>query len=171
MYFEMEQDKRIHHCFRFRDIESTTRGEFEPEEFEQIQEMSVLFTLGDRDSIYPAVVDTPFFMVSDDLKKLLELYDPDVLYRRVMLNQAEEGIQKKYWLLLTEKLDCLDECSERHPNGWDKRIVLNRKRIGQRRVFKVNGIHTPRVFVNLEVSESILRRNFEGIVIHPVEAV
>ncbi len=36
LYFEMEQDKRIHRCFRFRDIESTTRGEFEPEEFEQI---------------------------------------------------------------------------------------------------------------------------------------
>jgi hypothetical protein len=29
----------------------------------------------------------------------------------------------------------------------------------------------PRVFVNLEISESILRRNFEEIVIHPMEAV
>lgn len=171
MYFEMEQDRRIFNRFRFRDIESTTRGEFEPDEFEQIQDLSVLFTLGDGDSIYPDAVDAPMFMVSDALKKLLEMYDPKVLYRRVMLNQAAEGIQKKYWLLLSDKLDCLDESAEQYPNGWDKRIVLDRKRIGQRRVFKVNGVYTPRVFVNLEVSESILRRGFEGIVLRPVEVV
>ncbi|MBD5540324.1 MAG: hypothetical protein HDR00_12310 [Lachnospiraceae bacterium] len=171
MYFELEQDKRIRNRFRFRDIESTTRGEFEPEEFGQIQDITVLFTLGDRDSIYPDVVDAPVFMVSDALKKLLSAYDPEVLYRRVALNQVKEHIQKKYWLLLTEKIDCLNESSEWHANGWDKRIVLNREQIGQRRVFKVKGIRTPRVFVNLEVSESILRREFEGITLRPVEVV
>lgn len=171
MYFELEQDKRIRNRFRFRDIESAVRGEFEPEEFEQIQEISVLFTLGDKDSIYPDVVDAPIFLVSDSLKKLLAAYDAEVLYRRVALNQVNEKIQKKYWLLLTEKIDCLDESSEQYANGWDKHIVLNREQIGQRRVFKVNGIRTPRVFVNLEVAESILRRNFEGIILRPVEVV
>lgn len=171
MYFEMEQDKRIRNRFRFRDIESATRREFEPEEFGQIQDISVLFTLGNRDSIYPDVIDAPVFMVSDTLKKLLSAYDSEVLYRRVAMNQTKERIQKKYWLLLTEKIDCLDKSSEQHANGWDKRIVLNRKQIGQRRVFKVNGIRTPRIFVNLEVSESILRREFEGIILRPVEVV
>ena len=109
--------------------------------------------------------------MSDALKKLLSAYDPEVMYRRVALNQVKERMQKKYWLLLTEKIDCLDECSEQHANGWDKRIVLNRERIGRRRVFKVNGIRVPRVFVNLEVSESILRREFKGIVLRPVEVV
>ena len=171
MYFEIEQDIRIHNKFRFRDIESTTRREFAPEEFDQIQDISVLFTLGDIDSLYPDVVDAPVFMVSDTLKKLLAAYDTEVLYRRVMLNQAKEGIQKKYWLLLTKKLDCLDKRSEHYPNGWDKRIVLNRERIGKRRVFKVEGLQTPRVFVNLEVAESILRREFEGILLRPVEVI
>lgn len=171
MYFELEQDKRIRSRFRFRDIESTVRGEFEPEEFGQIQDISVLFTIGDRDSIYPDVVDAPVFLVSDPLKKLLSAYDPEVLYRRVTLNQVKEKQHKKYWLLLTGKIDCLDERSEWYPNGWDKRIVLNRERIGRRRVFKADGILTPRVFVNLEVSESILRREFEGVALRPVETV
>lgn len=52
-----------------------------------------------------------------------------------------------------------------------KRIVLNREQIGRRRVFKVRDIRVPRVFVNLEVAESILRRNFEGILLRPVEVV
>ena len=165
MYFEIEQDKRIRNRFQFRDIESAVREEFEPEEVGQIQEISVLFTLGDRDSIYPDVIDAPVFLVSDSLKKLLSAYDPEVL------NQVEERIQKKYWLLLTEKIDCLDGSSEQYANGWDKRIVLNREQIGRRRVFKVRDIRVPRVFVNLEVAESILRRNFEGILLRPVEVV
>ena len=70
MYFELEQDRRIQNRFRFRDMETAVRGEFEPEEFEQIQDMTVLFTLGDEDSVYPDVVDAPVFMVSDALKKL-----------------------------------------------------------------------------------------------------
>ena len=55
MYFELEQDRRIQNRFRFRDVETAVRGEFEPEEFEQIQDMTVLFTLGDEDSVYPDV--------------------------------------------------------------------------------------------------------------------
>ena len=55
-----------------------------------------MYTLGDGDSIYPDVVDAPVFMVSDALKKLLAAYDPNVVYRRVMLNQKGDGIQKFY---------------------------------------------------------------------------
>lgn len=171
MYFTMEEDKRIRNRIRFRDIESSTMGEFRPEEFEKIQEITVLFMEGDSDSIYPDVIETPVYMVSDRLKKFLEAYDPEVLYRRVVMNQPAENRQETYWLLLTKKLDCLDESSEWHPNGWDKRIVLNKKQIGKRRVFKAEGMQTPRVFVNLDVAEGILRRDFNGILFREAESV
>lgn len=67
MYFTMEQDRRIHNRIRFRDIDSNVCGEFLPEEFEQIQETTVLFMQGKHDSIYPDVIDSPVFMVSDEL--------------------------------------------------------------------------------------------------------
>lgn len=171
MYFTMEEDKRIQNRIRFRDIESNRMWEFPPEEFEQIQEITVLFMLGDEDSIYPDVIETPLFMVSDRLKQLLEAYDSHVFYRRVVMNQVKENKQKTYWLLLTEKLDCLDESSEWYPNGWDKKIVLNKRQIGSRRVFKAEGVQTPRVFVNLDVAESIMRRNFTGILFREVESI
>ena len=169
MYFTMEQDRRIHNRIRFRDIDSNVCGEFLPDEFEQIQETTVLFMQGDSDSIYPDVMDSPVYMVSDKLKQLLAAYDPEVIYRRVVLNQINEGIQKKYWLLLTEKIDGLYASSEFYPNGWDKRIVLNQKKIGLRRVFKVQGMHAPKIFVHVDVSESILRRAFNGISFQAVE--
>ncbi len=53
-----------------------------------------LFMQGDSDSIYPDVMDSPVYMVSDKLKQLLAAYDPEVIYRRVVLNQINEGIQR-----------------------------------------------------------------------------
>ena len=69
MYFTMEQDRRIHNRIRFRDIDSNVCGEFLPDEFEQIQETTVLFMQGDSDSIYPDVMDSPVYMVSDKLDR------------------------------------------------------------------------------------------------------
>lgn len=63
----------------------------------------------------------------------------------------------------------MDASSEFYPNGWDKRIVLNQKKIGLRRVFKVQGMHAPKIFVHVDVSESILRRAFNGISFQAVE--
>lgn len=169
MYFIMEGDTRIQNRIKFEDIESSIAYEFEPEEIEQIQDISVLFMKGNKESIYPDILETPVFMISDRLKNVMEPYDSNVVYRRVVLNQIDPVIQKMYWLLLTEKIDCLDKKSQYYPNGWNKEIILNRKKIGKRRIFKAKGILTPKILVHVDVAESIMRRNFEGVLFHPVE--
>lgn len=169
MYFMMEEDKRIQNRVRFRDIESDTYMKFEPEEISQINDITVLFMSGNKDSIYPAVIETPFFMISDSLKRLIEPYDTEVIYKRVAMNQVKENRQEFYWLVLPEEIDCLDETSEWYPNGWNKKIVLSRKKIGNRRIFRAKGIHTPKTIVHLDVAESICRRAFEGILYQSVE--
>jgi len=169
MYFIMEEDKRIKNRIKFRDIESGSYVEIEPEEIPQVQDITVLFMLGDEDSIYPDVIETPVFLISDQLKKLIEPYDPEVIYRRVVMNQVKQRKQKTYWILLGERVDCLDKTSEMYPNGWSKRIVFNKEKIGTRRIFRTKGILEPKVFVHVDVSESILRREFGGIVFRSIE--
>lgn len=169
MYFMMEEDKRINNRIKFRDIESSTHVTIEPEEIPQISDITVLFMLGNGNSIYPDVIETPMFLVSDRLKCLIEPYDTSVTYKRVVMNQIKENRQEMYWLLLPEVIDCLDQDSEWYPNGWNKRIVLSREAIGTRRVFRAKGIQTPKVMVHLDVSESIMRREFEGIIFHSIE--
>ena len=161
MYFMMEEDKRIQNRIRFKDIESNVAYEFEDDELPLIQDISVLFMEGNKDSIYPDVIETPVFLVSDRLKRLLESYDPAVFYRRVALNQVKEKKQRMYWLLLTEKTECLDERSEY--------IILERGAVGERRIFKVKGLMTPKILVHVDVAESIMRRDFDGILFRPVE--
>lgn len=169
MFFMMEEDKRIQNRIRFRDIESGTHIRFEPDEIPQIHDVTVLFMSGNSDSIYPAVFETPVYMICDALKRLIEPYDPSVIYRRVALNQTGAGRQEFYWLLLPEEIDCADDGSEWYPNGWSKRLILNREKIGDRRIFTVKGLQVPKVIVSWDVSECILRRSFEGILYQPVE--
>lgn len=169
MYFTMEEDKRIQNRARFRDMESETYMKFEPEEVSQINDITVLFMEGNKDSIYPSVFQAPLCMVSDDLKRLIEPYDPAVMYRRVVMNQVQEARQHSYWLLLSDEIDCLHESSEWYPNGWDKVMVLDRKKIGARRIFRAKGMQTPKVIVHLDVSESIMRRTFAGVVFQPLD--
>lgn len=163
MYFLVEEDKRIRNRVRFRDIESNTPVEILPEEYDQVNGTTVLFMVGEPDSIYPAVFETPVFLVSDELKKLMEPYDETVIYRRVVLNQNKDAIMHNYWIILAEKVDCLHESSEWYPNGWDKHMVLDRQKVGTHRIFRAAGMQTPRLYVHLDVSESIMRRNFPGI--------
>lgn len=168
MFFIMEEDRSIHNKIQFEDVESNIGYEFKPDEIAQIHDITVLFMKGNRDSIYPDVLETPVYMVSDRLKQIMEPYDPSVIYRRVALNQVEERIQNMYWLVLAEKINCLDGSSEFYPNGWDKKIVINPKKIGLRRIFKAEGILTPKLMVHLDVAESIMRRGFDGIVFNPI---
>jgi hypothetical protein len=170
MYFIMEEDKRITNRIKFRDIESNIHVEIVPEEYEQVNDITVLFMLGNKDSIYPDVIETPVFLVSDHLKCLIEPYDVSVIYRRVALNQIKESIQKNYWILMPEKIECLHDDSEWHPNGLDKKIILDQQKIGDKRIFRTEGMHTPKVIVHIDVSEGIMRRDFEGINFRQVEA-
>lgn len=169
MYFTMEEDGRIQGRIRFRDIERSGTVEFEAGEIGQIQDVSVLFMEGGADSVYPDLFQSPVWLVSDRLKRLLECYDDTVIYRRVALNQVKEKIQKMYWLLLAERVDCLDASSEYYANGWNRRIVLNRERIGRRRIFMARGVLAPSVYVHVDVAESIMRREWEGITFRPAQ--
>ncbi len=168
MYFTMEEDKRIHNRIQFRDLKSNVQVEFEPEEVSRIQDITVLFVEGDEDSIYPDVIEAPVYMVSDRLKKVLEMYDATAVYRKVILNQRDENIQRTYWLMIAEKIDCLDESSEWYPNGWNKKAVLERGKTKGRKVFRADGMMHSKVFVHVDVSESIMRRQFDGMIFHSV---
>lgn len=170
MYFMFEEDKRIQNRAKFRDIQSNGYVDFSLEEIPAVNDVTVLFMLGNGDSIYPDLIETPVFLISERLKDVIEPYDPDVIYRRVVLNQTKESLQHNYFILLTDKIECLHSEAEFYPNGEQKKIVLDRECIGIRRIFRVRGLQIPKVVIHADVSESILRRDFNGIVFHSIES-
>lgn len=168
MYFAMEEDKRVKRRIRFKDIQTDTVYQITPEMTENMQEMASLFMEGDEESIYPDFFVAPLPLVSDRLKKVLELYDKTSVYKSVVLNQTKEKKQHIYWLVRAKEIDCLDERSEFYPNGQEKKIVLNEKSIGTYQIFQPIGLQRRKLIVRQEVAESIIRRKFDGILFEPI---
>ena len=74
-----------------------------------------------------------------------------------------------YHTLLLEEQEMLSDSTEYYPNGSVKRLVLDRKKIGEHKVFLADTKKFRNPFVSLEIVESILRRNPVGIIFREVE--
>jgi len=159
MYFVMREDLHIKNRIQFKDIKTRTYIGFKAEETGNIKELSVLFVEGNQDSVYPDFIEAPFFIVSDRLKLLIEPYDLTVQYRKIILNHNSQSKQSVYWLILPEQRDCLHEKTERYPNDFVKKMVLDREKLRQNRIIQVKAMPIPRLVVQLDVSEAILRRD------------
>ena len=59
------------------------------------------------------------------VKKVLDAYEDDMIFRSVSLVDKERGKILLYHLLLLEEQDMLSEQTEYYPNGTIKRPVLD----------------------------------------------
>lgn len=163
MYFAMREDRRIKNRIQFKDIKVRTYIGFEAEEIEKINDISVMFVEGGPESIYPDFMEAPFYLISDRMKLLIELYDLTVQYKKVVLIHKSQNRQSIYWLILPKQRACLHESTEFFPNGWVKKTVLDRRMLNENRIFQVNMLPVPQLVLQLDVTEAILRRNMTGV--------
>lgn len=152
-------------------MQSSQRIEIPIEDADQINDLTTLFVQAGKQSVYPDFIDEPVLLVSDELKKLLELYDYHLISKCTVLADIEEKTQKLYWLLLLNHIDCLSNQSTFDKNGQIKDIVINGEQAKGKKIFRIQGIKTPLVIINLDVAESILRRNFWGIQLKKLQTV
>jgi hypothetical protein len=108
-----------------------------------------------------------FVLVSDELKKLFSKYEKEIKFRLVVLiDQTKEG-RKLYWIMDVPLIDCLSGKSEFSPGGIVKSMVLDKTLIDNRSIFAYKTgkslILKKQIIINLDVAESILRRNIVGI--------
>ena len=79
--------------------------------------------------------------------------------------------RSEYNVLLVDRIDCLHEDAEFYPDKSIKNLVLDRKKIGDRVIFKVKGIGPAYMIVSLDIVESLLRRNCYGVKFTKVDSV
>jgi hypothetical protein len=112
---------------------------------------------------YSDFIEIPFLLISDELKKIFISYEASLTCNCTILSDRVNKIQKVYWLCALEMVDCLGADSKFYPDGSIKELVLDRAKIGNRKIFQVAGIREQRFIASLDVVESILRRPFTGI--------
>lgn len=140
-------------------------------DFDKLDDNIVAYFRGEAVPEISGVLAHPSFLICDDLKSLLQLYNPQLQAKAIQLFAGEMESKENYlyWLPYIETVGCLHDSTEKYPNGMLKQLVLDNKLLPHASIFRPDGLLEDIVVISLPLAESILRRCFYGIHLDPVE--
>lgn len=168
-YYRMTQDKNIQNGIRFVEFPTQQAMEFDSS-YEKVMKKSV--TLHIKDNIHTTlseVIEAPCFMVSEEIYKVIHMYEPDITFATAVLKCNESKEIFIYKVGLIDRQDCLHESTEFYKDNSLKRLVLDRKKLEGRHITRIKGITPVDVIVSMAVAESVLRRNCIGVRFEEIE--
>ncbi len=116
------------------------------------------------------ILTAPLFMVSEEIKELMRLYDESILFKGIQLfSRDSEYVPVLYYAVQPFCADCLHHDVRINPNGTVNEVILDKARIPQRDIFQIDGLVQQKVVVSLRVAESLLRRRLYGIGLEPIQ--
>lgn len=143
------------------------------QDFKALEKVSVAYVKYEPGQEIPDILSHPTYMVSDEIRKVLHMYDERISFKAVQVfPDRKEYIKeaaKVYWVYDCVMEDCLHPDTVVLPNGELEQIILDRRRVRGRDIFRVKGTLENRLLLSLAVAESILRRNLYGIGLEKVE--
>ncbi len=169
-FFTMEQDQNLPDMIEFRDFDICgPRHIFYKKDAEDVNESTTLYLTEKSGESAPDFIQSPIPMVSDTVKKVLDMYEDDMIFKSVVIISKEREVILPYHTLLLDGMDMLSGKTEFYANGSVKRLVLDSKKIGEHHIFRLTDRRFRNPFVSLEIVESLLRRNVAGIIWQEVE--
>ena len=153
-YFILSQDQRMLHTVTIKDM-STIRGYHDSMGYDssQLPPMSVAFINSRRDTVYTDLLDRQMFLISDNLRELFHLVDPEITYKHCCLLDRENDVHTFYHIpslhVASDVAITRTEMVVFGKNAKLKHIFTDEKR--------------SKLIVSLLVAESIMRRALVGI--------
>jgi hypothetical protein len=164
-YFLLKQDERYRNIpmlmdlmkkIDWRDINLTNAH--------KIEEDTVFYVKAEEDSNYLDIIDRQLYLVSDKLKKIIEKYVPNTIFKRIILIDQKHERQENYFLPIFEEVEALSSKSEFNlDKSVIKKLVLDGEKVKGKKIFKIKESQKTMIVVRLDAAESILRRYFTGI--------
>lgn len=171
-YFIMKQDYNLPYSIKLKDFQMTGQHHvFYKDDESKLNDVSFLYVKGKEDEIYPDFIQNPIYMVSEVVQGVLDMYEDDLIFKKVVLINKEAQNQKTYYHVLTDHIDGLSNQTPFYPDGKEKKLILDRGKIGVHKIFQLKDVRGNYLIVSLEVLESLLRRKVQGILFEEVEVV
>jgi hypothetical protein len=113
---------------------------------------------------FPDILIDSFLMVSEEAAQVIEMYEPETIFKTIYLLETESEIHATYFMPFVEEVECLSEQTKRSRGGTELyEIVLREEAVAGKTVFRIAGFTHPYLIVRLDVLESMLRRGVCGI--------
>ena len=170
-YFILEASTKIKRPLNILGLPQQYKNITDPQIFNNIDHAVVAYFNGEAQEEASAVLESPAYLLIDELKQLLSLYMPSFQAKAIQLFAVEMDRHDNYmyWLPYFEPVSCLHQMAERYPNGMLKKIVLDVTKIPPIPFFRLDDILEFKVVVTLPLAESILRRHLYAISLTPLE--
>lgn len=171
-YFELSADRDLTNPVQVQKLDTQIyKNGVSKEEFDAIKHLQVAYFAHSEQTEICDVLWEPAFMVSDALRRVFLMYEPDMEFKGVQLfaDDLEDNTAPLYWIPYIESVSCLGEESRKYPNGMLEKLVLDRDApAGGRHIFRVADILEYKVIISLPVAESMIRRQMTGTALKPV---
>jgi len=168
-YLAIKPCSKMKNQIKIEDFHSQMRINFTEEEIQQINQITTLYFQGDNDSIFPDIYTWPLYLISEKIKDVIEAYEHRVIFKPVVLTNIEHKIQKIYYLMIIDKVDCIANSTEYR---FDKitKLVIDEAKTEGRSVFEISTSKDHYLIFKLNLMESILRREVQGLVWEEIES-
>ena len=170
-YFELIVDPMISNPIQIQHVDTSTyRNNATKEEFNVVPKMTVgYFDNSPQIEVYD-LLGQPVFLLSDHLKRLFALYDPNMQFKgiQVYANDLEDDESPLDWWPYIPFIDCLSDQTTKYPTGMLERLVLDRSALHGENIFRVGDILENKVVISLSVAESMIRRKMTGFTLKPI---
>ena len=135
---------------------------------DNIPENNSFFVRPSKDNQFIDIIDNPIFLVCEQMRNIMAKYNRNIIFKRAALIDHDNKKQKIYNIPIWEEINALHEDSEIKFNVV-KKIVLDKEKVKNRKIFKIKESDKTLVVIRLDVAESLLRREFEGISLERLE--
>jgi len=136
----------------------------------KLEDMIIFNVKCDDKTEFLDILDRNLYLISEDMKKIIEKYDSEIIFKAVPLIDLPHERQENYYLPIIEEVDCLSENAELNLNRTVvKRIILSKEKIKEKKIFKIKESSKTLIVIRLDVAESLLRREFKGICLERLE--
>lgn len=123
-----------------------------------------------KNMIFTSIIETPFPLVSIEVKKVFDMYEPHITYKQFILLDAENERVGIYYLPILEEVDCLNEKSEFNlDRSVLRKGIIDYEKTEGKAIFRLGGVKHYYMVGRLDLVESILKRDVRGIGLKELE--
>ncbi|MBI6871348.1 hypothetical protein [Clostridium aciditolerans] len=164
-YFLLKQDERYTNTPRLIDVfKKINIKNLNLSNAHKIEDITIFEINAGDNCEFLDILDSQLFLISEGMKKIIEKYDRDILFKSLSLIDSLHDIQENYFLPIFEEGESLSDNAELNLDKTVvKKIVLDKEKIQGKKIFKIKESLKPLIVVRLDVAESLLRRDFKGI--------
>ncbi|NFA42884.1 hypothetical protein EXM65_09935 [Clostridium botulinum] len=136
----------------------------------KIEDIVILNVKCNEETEFLDILDRNLFLISKEMKKIIEKYDSEILFKTIPLIDLPHERQENYYMPIFEEIECLSEKAELNLNKTVvKKIILDKEKIRNKKIFKIKKSSKTLVVIRLDVAESLLRREFKGMCLERLE--